>query len=37
MGVLLIHSIHEKLNEGFPSCLENASSCFLVWTSKYVL
>lgn len=36
-GVLLIYSIHKKLNEGFLSCLENTSSCFLVWTSKCVL
>lgn len=36
-GVLLIYSIHKELNEGFLSCLENTSSCFLVWTSKYVL
>lgn len=36
-GVLLIFSIRKKLNEGFLSCLENKSSCFLVWTSKCVL
>jgi hypothetical protein len=35
--VLQIYSIYRPLNKSYKSCLEDASSWFCVWTSKYLL
>ena len=34
--ILMLYSIHKKLNEGFKRHLEKVLPWFLVWTSKEV-